>query len=71
MWWKKLWCPALTVGLFWAAIYSSGPINKLEVDRWNRRFFSGHDKSMMYLRDIHLTGDTYVISGLDTISEAD
>jgi len=32
MWWKKLWCPALTVGLFWADIYSSGPINKLEVE---------------------------------------
>ncbi|KAL7076704.1 hypothetical protein ACQ4LE_003771 [Meloidogyne hapla] len=71
MWWRKLWCPITCWGLFSLDCLLSGPFNKWEHDRWARRAFTSHDRSMIYLRDIHITGSEYVMSGLDSISETD
>ncbi|KAF7632909.1 hypothetical protein Mgra_00007686 [Meloidogyne graminicola] len=71
MWWKKLWCPVLCTTLFWGDMHISGPFNKFETDRWFKRYFVGHDRIMTYLRDIHMTGDEYILNDLFSISEED
>ncbi|KAI6186819.1 Complex I-MWFE [Aphelenchoides besseyi] len=69
MWYEQIYSGIITATFVGLALYISGPMNKLDTGRWNRRNTATHPKIEMSKRDHRLTGNFYKINGLDSIQD--
>ncbi|CAJ0946764.1 unnamed protein product, partial [Mesorhabditis belari] len=70
MWFEQIYSGFVTLAFVGAACYISYPFNKLDVKRAYRRNYGTNERVMLSKRDHRLTGNQYVISGLDSIKDA-
>lgn len=69
MWYEQLTAGVITWACVVAACNISGPLNKIDVGRWYRRDTGTYERAQLSKRDHRLTGNQYVISGLDSIKD--
>ncbi|VDD94070.1 unnamed protein product [Enterobius vermicularis] len=69
MWYEYLYSGVITVGFVAAALYTSLPFNLWGVGRPYRRNYDTSKRVELSQRDHRLTGNQYVISGLQSIRD--
>uniref|UniRef100_A0AC35UEV8 NADH dehydrogenase [ubiquinone] 1 alpha subcomplex subunit 1 n=1 Tax=Rhabditophanes sp. KR3021 TaxID=114890 RepID=A0AC35UEV8_9BILA len=67
MWFEQIYSGIITTGFVAGALYMSYPFNKIDVGRAFRRNYGTRDRIHNSKRDHRLTGNQYVISGLESI----
>ncbi|VDK53605.1 unnamed protein product [Anisakis simplex] len=83
MWYEQLYSGAITIFFVWGACLMSYPFNRLDVHRAYRRNYGNLERLICHFttfnnnfriqlsqRDHRLTGNQYVISGLNAIPDA-
>ncbi|VDN56209.1 unnamed protein product [Dracunculus medinensis] len=69
MWFEQIYSGIITIAFVAGACYISCPFNLLDVGRKYRRDYGTTGRIAMSKRDHRLTGNQYVISGLDSIPD--
>ncbi|ETN77613.1 hypothetical protein RB195_012652 [Necator americanus] len=69
MWFEQFYSGLITLGFVAGACYMSYPFNIWDVGRAHRRDYCTPSRIALSKRDHRLTGNQYVISGLDSISD--
>uniref|UniRef100_A0A1I7WQB5 NADH dehydrogenase [ubiquinone] 1 alpha subcomplex subunit 1 n=1 Tax=Heterorhabditis bacteriophora TaxID=37862 RepID=A0A1I7WQB5_HETBA len=70
MWFEQFYSGIITIGFVAGACYMSYPFNKWDVGRAFRRNYCTTRRVELSKRDHRLTGNQYVISGLESISDS-
>ncbi|CAD5224688.1 unnamed protein product [Bursaphelenchus okinawaensis] len=69
MWYEQIYSGAVTMAFIVGALYVSGPLNYLDTARLYRRNTANEPRISITKRDHNLTGNYYVISGLESIPD--
>uniref|UniRef100_A0A0M3I5K7 NADH-ubiquinone oxidoreductase MWFE subunit n=1 Tax=Ascaris lumbricoides TaxID=6252 RepID=A0A0M3I5K7_ASCLU len=69
MWYEQFYSGAVTIFFIWGACMMSYPFNLLDVKRPFRRNYGSVNRIQLSQRDHRLTGNQYVISGLESIPD--
>uniref|UniRef100_A0A0K0FU27 Complex I-MWFE n=1 Tax=Strongyloides venezuelensis TaxID=75913 RepID=A0A0K0FU27_STRVS len=67
MWFEQAYSGIITTAFVAGAMYMSYPFNKLDTGRVFRRNYCTRDRVYNSKRDHRLTGNQYVLSGLESI----
>ncbi|MFH4976504.1 hypothetical protein AB6A40_003213 [Gnathostoma spinigerum] len=70
MWYEQMYSGVITILFVGGAIYMSWPFNIWDVGRPYRRNYGNIRRIHLSQRDHVLTGNQYVISGLESIPDA-
>uniref|UniRef100_A0A1I7ZB65 NADH dehydrogenase [ubiquinone] 1 alpha subcomplex subunit 1 n=1 Tax=Steinernema glaseri TaxID=37863 RepID=A0A1I7ZB65_9BILA len=69
MWYEQFYSGIITIAWVTGACVMSYPFNKLDVGRAFRRDYGSVNRIHLTQRDHRLTGNQYVLSGLESIPD--
>uniref|UniRef100_A0AC34QFP7 NADH dehydrogenase [ubiquinone] 1 alpha subcomplex subunit 1 n=1 Tax=Panagrolaimus sp. JU765 TaxID=591449 RepID=A0AC34QFP7_9BILA len=69
MWYEQFYSGIVTAAFVAGALYASGATNYWDNGRLHRRDVTGPRRDQLIKRDHRLTGNYYVINGLESIKD--